>query len=72
MTLQINFARPNLIQEGSYNFKLSSWVVKGKIVAEDGECHCNDKLFDVNIDTDKLSLTKEEMESLVWNKLNEK
>tara|TARA_R110000772_G_scaffold145504_1_gene255457 strand:- start:15055 stop:15270 length:216 start_codon:yes stop_codon:yes gene_type:complete len=69
MNLKIKFARPNLVQDSTYQFKVSNWTVIGRILVPEGECKCKEKDFDTFIDTDQLTLSEQEIKSLVIQKL---
>lgn len=69
MKIHITKAAPVLIQTHAFTHQVDSWKITGKAIAEEGECHCKDKSFDISVPLTNLSTSKEELIELVKVKL---
>lgn len=65
--IKIDSAKPDILRDGEFGYKIKRWIVKGKVLSDD--CGCKDKKFDLYIDSNKLKLSRASIEGMVKVKL---
>ena len=64
MKIHITKANPIISQVAQFSYTINQWNVKGKLIAQDSECH-----FDTLIDYRYFSISESELIELVQIKL---